>query len=141
MSQDTQPAIAVFDFDGTISDRDSFLAFIRYTHGSWRLYWGFLLHFPYLVMYLFGRYPNDQFKEKIFSYFYAGKKEQDLAQKGKQFCHQKLPSMIYAGAWQQIQWHQQQGHRIIILTASSSIWLEAWCDTHQFELFAPSFAI
>ncbi|MGH1434217.1 MAG: HAD-IB family hydrolase [Lewinella sp.] len=141
MSQITQPAVAVFDFDGTISDQDSFLAFIRHTHGFWGLYWGFLLHLPYLMMYLLGRYPNDRFKEKIFTHFYAGKTKEDLAQKGKQFCQQKLPSMIYAGAWQQLHWHQQQGHRIIILTASSAIWLKNWCETHQFELIATTFAI
>ena len=140
MSQATQPAIAVFDFDGTISDRDSFLAFIQHTHGFLGLCWGFLLHFPYLIMYLLGRYPNDRFKEKIFTHFYAGKTVEDLTQAGEHFCWQKLPSMIYAGAWQQLQWHQDQGHRIIILTASSAIWLKAWCDAHHFELIATAFA-
>lgn len=140
MSQATQPAIAVFDFDGTISDRDSLLAFIQHTHGFLGLCWGFLLHLPFLIMYLLGRYPNDRFKEKIFTHFYAGKTEEDLAQAGEQFCRQKLPTMIYAGAWQQLQWHQNLGHRIIILTASSAIWLKAWCDAHHFELIATTFA-
>jgi HAD superfamily hydrolase (TIGR01490 family) len=140
MSQASQPAIAIFDFDGTISDRDSFLAFIQYTHGFWGLCWGFLLHLPYLIMYLRGRYPNDRFKEKIFTHFYAGKTVEDLAEAGERFCQEKLPAMIYAGAWQQLQWHQQQGHHIIILTASSAIWLKAWCDAHHFELIATAFA-
>ncbi len=140
MSQAPQAAIAIFDFDGTISDRDSFLAFIRHTHGFWGLCWGFLLHLPYLIMYLLGRYPNDRFKEKIFTHFYAGETVDNLAQAGERFCQEKLPAMIYAGAWQQLHWHQQQGHRIIILTASSAIWLKAWCDAHHFELIATAFA-
>jgi HAD superfamily hydrolase (TIGR01490 family) len=139
MSQAQQPAIAVFDFDGTISDRDSFLAFIRHTHGFWGRLWGFLLHLPYLMMYLLGRYPNDRFKENIFTHFYAGKTEEDLVIAGNQFCQKTLASIIYAGASQQLQWHQQQGHRIIILTASSAIWLKAWCDAHHFELIATTF--
>ncbi|WP_367389488.1 HAD-IB family hydrolase [Lewinella sp. LCG006] len=139
MSEAKSPVLAVFDFDGTISDRDSFLAFIRHTHGSWRFFWGFLLHLPYLILYLLGRYPNDLIKEKIFTHFYAGKTEEELAQQGKQFCEQKLPALIYAGARQQLQWHQQQGHRIIILTASSAIWLKPWCDANHFEIIATTF--
>lgn len=33
-----------FDFDGTLTTADTLLVFIRYACGTWRFFWGFLVH-------------------------------------------------------------------------------------------------
>ena len=40
----------VFDFDGTLTTADTLLVFIRYACGTWRFFWGFLVHSPLLVL-------------------------------------------------------------------------------------------
>lgn len=64
--------VYAFDFDGTLTNRDSLLAFIRYAKGTTAFCLGFLLHAPWLVLMLLGLYPNWKAKQRVFSYFFRG---------------------------------------------------------------------
>ena len=64
--------VYAFDFDGTLTTRDSLLAFIRYAKGTTAFCLGFLLHAPWLVLMLLGLYPNWKAKQRVFSYFFGG---------------------------------------------------------------------
>lgn len=64
--------VYAFDFDGTLTTRDSLLAFIRYAKGTTAFCLGFLLHAPWLVLMLLGLYPNWKAKQRVFSYFFRG---------------------------------------------------------------------
>ena len=64
--------VYAFDFDGTLTNRDSLLAFIRYAKGTTSFCLGFLLHAPWLVLMLLGLYPNWKAKQRVFSYFFRG---------------------------------------------------------------------
>jgi phosphatidylglycerophosphatase C len=64
--------LAIFDFDGTISSKDSFEDFIFFTHGFTKTALGILFNSPVLVLYLLKIISNEQAKQKIFNYFYGG---------------------------------------------------------------------
>jgi hypothetical protein len=64
--------IIAFDFDGTITSRDTFFEFIKFIKGEKRFYTGLLLYSPLLIAYKMKLYPNWKVKEKIFSYFFKG---------------------------------------------------------------------
>lgn len=64
--------VYVFDFDGTITTRDTFVAFIRYAVGDAACLWGFVLHSPLLIMMKLRLYPNWKAKQRLFSYFFGG---------------------------------------------------------------------
>ena len=135
------PGIAIFDFDGTITDRDSFLAFVRFTHGTWGLILGLIQNTVAILRYLTGALPNDELKETIFTHFYGGSLADRLQEKARQFCQTVLPQIIYEGAWEQIRWHRARGDRIIILSASPKLWLAPWCAQQGFELISTEFEI
>ena len=61
-----------FDFDGTITKRDTLIAFIRYAKGTSAFVLGFLLHAPLLVLMKLGLYPNWKAKQRVFAYFFKG---------------------------------------------------------------------
>lgn len=125
--------VAFFDFDGTICKKDSFLAFILYTKGPFQLGLCLLKHLPFILLYYLKLYPNDRLKEDFFSYFFKGVKAEDLEKSGLEFCENRLPQMIYPDAMRLIQWHQAQNHLIYLVTASSEIWLGAWCKQHNIQ--------
>ena len=50
--------IYAFDFDGTLTRRDTFIEFIRYVFGTRRMLAGILRFAPILVLMKLGRYPN-----------------------------------------------------------------------------------
>ena len=54
-----------FDFDGTLTTRDTLLEFIRYACGTPRFLLGFLIHSPLLVLMKLRLYPNGRTKEGI----------------------------------------------------------------------------
>ena len=64
--------IYCFDFDGTLTTKDTLLEIIRYKAGTWRLLWGFLLYSPILVLMKLHLYPNWKAKQLIFTHFFGG---------------------------------------------------------------------
>ena len=67
--------LALFDFDGTLTRRDTFLEFIRFCFGSGRLYAGLLLFSPLLILMKLHLYPNGKAKQQVFSHFFQGMDE------------------------------------------------------------------
>jgi len=64
--------VFAFDFDGTLTTRDTLIAFIRYACGTPRFLLGFLLHSPLLVLMKLRLYPNGKAKQRVFSWFFRG---------------------------------------------------------------------
>ena len=64
--------VFVFDFDGTLTTRDTLIAFIRYACGTPRFLFGFLLHAPLLVLMKLRLYPNGKAKQRVFTWFFKG---------------------------------------------------------------------
>ena len=61
-----------FDFDGTITTKDTFIAFIRFVKGDLRTFLGLLLYAPILIMMKLKLYPNWKAKQQLFTYFFKG---------------------------------------------------------------------
>ena len=64
--------VFAFDFDGTLTTRDTLIAFIRYACGTPRFLLGFLLHAPLLVLMKLRLYSNGKAKQRLFSWFFRG---------------------------------------------------------------------
>lgn len=66
----SEKTIAFFDFDGTLTRKDSLLGFLFYSFGSFKTLKGLLMLFPNLLLYLLGLRNNSNTKEKIYSFFF-----------------------------------------------------------------------
>ena len=64
--------VFAFDFDGTLTTRDTLIAFIRYACGTPRFLLGFLLHAPLLVLMKLRLYSNGKAKQRLFAWFFRG---------------------------------------------------------------------
>ncbi|MFN5416092.1 MAG: HAD family hydrolase [Flavobacteriia bacterium] len=136
-----QVGIAFFDFDGTISSSDSLVEFIKFYAGRKKFYLAFFLMSPFILLYFVGFYPNNKLKELIFTYFFKGKDEKEVKEKGIVFCEKILPHALKQSSLEKINWHQKQEHEIYIITASSAIWLKPWCDKNNFKLISTEFEV
>ena len=72
--------LVIFDFDDTLTTRDTLLEFIRFACGKWAFVWGFLLHSPLLVLMKMHLYHNGKAKERLFSYYFKGWTEERFNQ-------------------------------------------------------------
>ncbi|MGP1381921.1 MAG: HAD-IB family hydrolase [Thainema sp.] len=118
------PVIAVFDFDGTLTHRDSLLPFLQMLTGRWRFTWGLLVLSPMLAGYALKLIPNWRAKERLLTYFLAGISTAQLEYLGQQFAEQVLPNLLRTEAVQRLIWHQQQGHQTLIVSASLEAYLQ-----------------
>jgi HAD superfamily phosphoserine phosphatase-like hydrolase len=115
--------IYAFDFDGTLTTRDSFLEFIRYVCGNWAFCKGILRYSPLLVLMKLGLYPNWKAKQKVFAYFFKGMPLKDFAQQGRLFAldHQHL---LRPQGVDMVKQAQAGDAEVLIVSASIDHWVQ-----------------
>ena len=59
--------IAAFDFDGTITTKDTLFDFVKFHVGSKNFYKGLIFLSPILILYKLGFIRNDIAKQKLFT--------------------------------------------------------------------------
>lgn len=125
--QAKKPIIAVFDFDGTITTRDSFIPFLVHTAGLWPTTRKLTMLVPEAIKYLFRTISRQELKEKILMKFFAGMPISQLREHGEAFARSaSLASLIRPEAKRRIEWHKQQKHRCILISAAIDSYLEPW---------------
>lgn len=67
-----QKRLYVFDFDGTLTKKDSLLAFIIFVKGWGKLLLSFLRYCHLLILMKMGLYDNGKAKEKVFASCFKG---------------------------------------------------------------------
>ncbi len=110
--------LALFDFDGTITHRDSFLDFLFYSQNPIQVIIGGIILFPVLLFYKLGILDNGKAKEIVLSYFFKGVNKKDFQKLCDDFGKQKLPKLFREQAVERIQWHLKQNDRVVVISAS-----------------------
>lgn len=111
------PAVVAFDFDGTLTVKDSFTAFLQWRAGPARYYAGLARMGPALIAYLFHR-DRGRIKAQAVAEFLKGVPRERLEADAERFAdtHSRLlfrPDAV--AAWQR--W-QRDRVRLVIVTAS-----------------------
>ena len=125
--------IAVFDFDGTITRKDTLIEFIRFAKGSAALYCGLLLHLPWLVLMKLCLYDNSKTKERVFAWFFRGMPIDRFNKLGHDFYQTQADQLLYSEAKLQINDHHKNGDLVVILSASIENWVQPFASALQAE--------
>jgi len=133
--------LALFDFDGTITTKDSFIEFIRHTHGSSKIILGVAILSPILITYKLKLLPNYIAKEKVLSYFFKGMTEAQFKKVAQNYSLKNIDLILQPKAMQRIAWHKKQNHKIVVVSASIECWLKPWCDKNGLDLIATKLEI
>ena len=116
--------ISAFDFDGTLTTRDTLLLFIRHARGWWALFGGLLLFSPLLVLMKLHLADNGRTKERLFRHYFRGMLERDFDALCQSFARSHTHVLRTAGL-RTIQQTLDRGDRVVILSASIDRWVEA----------------
>ena len=115
--------IYAFDFDGTLTTKDSLLAFIRFAKGDVSFMLGFLRYSPQLILMKLRLYPNYKVKQKVFAHFFQGMTIRDFDMLCQRFAttHRELlrPEGIKA-----LEQAQSEGSEVVIVSASIDNWVQ-----------------
>ena len=125
--------IAVFDFDGTITRKDTLIEFIRFAKGSAALYRCFLLHLPWLILMKLHLYDNSKTKERVFTWFFRGMSVEQFNQLGHQFYENQAEKLLHSDAVKAINEHKSHGDIVVILSASIENWVQPFASALQAE--------
>jgi HAD superfamily hydrolase (TIGR01490 family) len=127
--------LALFDFDGTISRKDSTSLFFKYLLGENKYYIKkiFLLG-PFLIIYRFGYLDDDRIKYYRNRIMLSSYSYDFLEQCAKSFSKLILPTIIKDSAMQALLSYSKSGATIVIVSASLDIILQDWCVENGFKL-------
>ncbi len=118
--------IAAFDFDGTITYRDTLLPFFRYVTGLPKTCFKLAIQSPTLIGFATGKYTRQDVKEKFLTRFFKEMSAEELREKGEAYAKGPLMDKLKPEAVQRLRWHQEKGHRCILVSANLDVYLEPW---------------
>lgn len=121
--------VAFFDFDGTITKKDTLFEIIGFQKGKAALYAGMLLLSPLLVLFKMKMISNQRMKEIVLRFFFRNDSFPVFQQLCDDFCRHRLPSLLRPKALNAIAWHKAEGHTVYIVTASAENWVTPWSRT------------
>lgn len=126
--------LALFDFDGTLTTRDTLFDFLWFTFGFRRFLVGMIKVSPVLLLFAFGAVSNVDAKKKILSQFFKGLRAEELIGWGVHYGESGIPRILRLEALERLCWHKTLGHRVIVVTASAEEWVRPWCSSQDVEL-------
>ena len=115
--------IHAFDFDGTLTRRDTLIEFIRYVKGNKEFLIGFLKHLHLLIMMKLGMMPNWKTKRIIFQYFFGGMTLEKFNEYCEKFAKEKA-SLLRKKGMVAVNKAVMDGDQVVIISASIENWVE-----------------
>ena len=128
--------IAFFDFDGTITTKDTLLEFIKYSKGRFKFMLGFLLNSPWLIAFRLKLISNQAAKERILTWFFRNTPLPDFQQNCDQFAADVIPRLLRPKALQEIETLRKKGATIVVVSASPENWIRPWAGSLEIKLIA-----
>lgn len=128
-----KPVVAAFDFDGTLTRRDTLLPFLLHTLGKIGVAQQALVLSPTLAGYGLGLIQNDVAKEKVFVRCLGGMHVDELQHQAERFAAYILPGLLRDDALHRLEWHKKEGHRCIVISASLDLYVRPWAIKMGFQ--------
>ena len=120
---EVKPTIAAFDFDITMTTKDTFTPFLFWLFGHSRVYASCLRLAPEGVKVGLGLSNRDRFKEKIVAQLFLGESCDRLGSEGLVYA-KHIEKWIRPAAIERVNWHKKQGHRLVMVSASLDLYLK-----------------
>lgn len=126
--------LVLFDFDGTLTKRDTFLQFIFFSHGYLRGAIGFIIYSPIIFLFLVGLIDGSKLKEKLISYYFKGESENVLKLMGTEFIKDlKKRDEFNEPLLQKMISYKAKGNTVGLVSASLDIWLIPFCEQNNVD--------
>jgi phosphatidylglycerophosphatase C len=117
-------SVVAFDFDGTLTDRDSLLPFLVHSSGPRRTALAAVASSMEVTRALVFSRSRDQAKEALFRRILCGRPLEEMKAAGEAFADAIVPAKIRPAMWRRIEQHRRLGHEMVIVSASPDIYIE-----------------
>ena len=131
--------IAFFDFDGTITRKDSFFLFLKFVLKN-KFYIKLIINLPILICYKLNLLSNAKAKELVLKLCIKNMEEKELDSKMEDFTL-VLETICMQSALEKIKWHKNNNHEVVIVSASLELYLKKLAKKLGMELIATKLKI
>ena len=114
--------VAAFDFDGTLTTRDTVVPFLAAVAGRAGLI-GALLRHPVSLFDATLRRDRDRFKASAVRAVFTGREAEAVERIGSSFAKTIQERWLRADTPRRLRWHQDEGHRVVLVSASFGAYL------------------
>ena len=109
--------VAAFDFDGTITRKDTFIDFARFALPTPRFWGGLVLFSPLLVLVVLKLISGGRVKERLFAFYFGGWRRNDYHAAAQAYCDNRFSVLIRPQARDCIADHLAAGHEVLLVSA------------------------
>lgn len=120
--------LALFDFDGTLTDSDTYSPFVRVAVRPSRMLVGRLVIGPMVIAYRLGIVSAAATRTAVSRVGFRGEPVSRLGELGRLYATEVLPKTLRSDAMERLEWHRTQGDEIAVVSASLDVYLQPWCD-------------
>jgi len=120
-------ALALFDFDGTLTRKDTLFEMALFDKGWIAFIWGMFILLPQFLLYYLGQINAQKLKEKYLQHFFKNRDLDNWNDTCEKFSEKVLPGLIRKNALDCLLKHKSENARILVVTASCENWVSPWC--------------
>jgi HAD superfamily hydrolase (TIGR01490 family) len=128
--------LVLFDFDGTITSRDTLFAFTEFVSGRFKFLVGLFVLSPILIGNRFKFVSAQRAKEAFLTYYFRGFDLKNFDEQCTRFASGLLNEHIRPEALNSIQNYSANGTRMVIVSASPENWIIPWAQRYNIEVIS-----
>lgn len=124
--------VVAFDFDGTLTKKDSFLLFIKFAKGKLFLYINLLYFIVLWILFKIKILNRHQAKELIFKRCFKNMPIEKFDKYAVLFSAE-LDKILRKNVKEKIKTYKAKGHTIVIISASIINWIQPWAKQNNIK--------
>ena len=128
-----QKKLVLFDFDGTLTTKDSLWAFLFHANTRVRVYFHLLLLFPYFILGALKLINKGAIKEKLLQSLLKNFNKDEITELAFRF-QTKIPSILNQEVYNEFKNHISNKEEVCIVSASLDFWLIPFAKEHNCQL-------
>ena len=132
--------LALFDFDGTLTTKDSLGEFIKFAVGKPTYYFKLALFSPIFFLYKTKIMDNSYAKELLFRLYFNGINEDVFKVMAQEYGETTINDILRENIYAKFLEHIKNGDRVLIVSASMRCWLHPWANRHKVDLLCTELA-
>jgi phosphatidylglycerophosphatase C len=125
--------LALFDFDGALTRRDSLLPFLREAIGPLALARALAASSPWIAGHALGIARNDDARERLLAAALGGRHIDELHALGAAFARDGVPRLLRETMMAEVRRRRAEGRLCILVGASLDLYLEPWAHREGFD--------
>ncbi len=83
---------------------------------------------PAYTKYKCGMLPVGGMRESAIRVGLSGESAREVRGLGRRYARETLPALVRPCAAERLAWHQSQGDRVVVVSASLNVYLDPWCE-------------